>query len=206
MMAAIFGGGMAKPPNPAEALRKDVRIAVRRMDRKEVQSTKQESILLNKIKQLAGQGKVDNCQSVAKELVRLRTHTRVLGQMRSQLTGLSQKLSVAESTSNIHLTLSSTAKLLAGLNKTLAPKEMQRVLMQFQRENTVFSDAQEILGETLEDAFEGEDEGANIDAAVSKVLQEVGLDALAFPSPGPMKAHLPVADDDLVRRLENLRC
>ena len=183
-MAAIFGGGMAKPPNPAEALRKDVRIAIRRMDREEVQSTKQESILLNKIKQLAGQGKVDNCQSVAKELVRLRTHSEVLGQ----------------------LTLSSTAKLLAGLNKTLAPKEMQRVLMQFQRENTVFSDAQEILGETLEDAFEGEDEGANIDAAVSKVLQEVGLDALAFPSPGPMKAHLPVADDDLVRRLENLRC
>lgn len=202
-MSIFFGGKMAAPPNPVRAMGKEVRLAIRRMEREEAQARQQESVLLATIKKLASHGKVDACQGRAKELIRLRSHSKVLSQMRSQLTGLGQKLSVAESTSTIHDTLARTGKLLAGLNKTLAPKEIQRVLLDFQRQNTVFSDTQEILAETLEEAFEGEDEESNVDAAVCMVFQEIGLQAI----PSVMRAPTMVAADDLdlERRLQLLR-
>ena len=114
---------------------------------------------------------------------------------------------MAESTGTIHTTLARTSKLLAGLNKNLSPKEMQRVLLEFQRQNTIFSDGQEILSETLKDAFEGDDESANIDTEVSKVFDEVGIDNLGMRSLTAARTAPAVAseDDELVRRLENLR-
>ena len=205
-MSFLFGGKAAPPPNPAHELARNTRIAVRRLERDEAQVGKQESALLRKIKLMATQGKLDGCQAVAKELVRLRHHGKVLGQMRSQLNGLGHKLAVAESTGTIHATLGNTAKLLAGLNKALAPREMHKVLLEFQKQNTIFADGQEILEETLEDAFEGEDEGASIDAAVAQVFDEVGLDRLLVPSASRLSGlAAPVSDDDLARRLENLR-
>lgn len=206
-MSFLFGGKLEAPLSPAKLVARDVRVALRKLERDEGNASKQEGVILQKLKQLGKQGKIDACQSQAKDLVRLRQHSKVLGQMKSQLTGLSQKLSVAESTGAIHTTLARTSKLLAGLNKNLSPKEMQRVLLEFQRQNTIFSDGQEILSETLEDAFEGDDESANIDTEVSKVFDEVGIDSLAMHSLSAAKSAPMVApeDDELIRRLESLR-
>lgn len=205
-MSFLFGGKPATAPNPAQEMARNTRIAVRRLERDEVGATKQEAILLKKIKALATQGKLDSCQAVAKELVRLRHHTKVLGQMRSQLNGLSQKLSVAESTSTIHATLGKTAKMLGALNKSLAPRELHKVLLEFQRQNTAFSDGQEILSEALEDAFEADDEGASIDDAVSRVFEEIGLETLINSPARARPTHESFDEsDDLLRRLEQLR-
>lgn len=198
---------MEAPLNPTKAVVRDVRIALRKLERDEVNACKQESIALQKLKTLGCQGKLEACQSQAKDMVRLRQHIKVLGQMKSQLTGLSQKLSVAESTGTIQNTLARTSKLLAGLNKQLSPKEMQRVLLEFQRQNTVFADGQEILSETLEDALQVDDESANIDEAVAKVFDEAGIDRLALHSLQAAKTfpNISCDDDDLTARLEKLR-
>ena len=205
-MSFLFGGRVDSPQNPTKVIMRDVRLAVRKLERDEVQAEKQGAASLAKIKALATQGKLEQCQSQARDLVRLRHHARVLGQMKSQLTGLSQKLAVAESTGTIQATLGLTSKLLAGLNKHLSPKEMQRVLMEFQKQNTVFTDGQEVLNETLDEAFEADDELSNVDSEVTKVLDEIGIESGAFPSlmaARPMS--LPAPDDDLVKRLENLK-
>lgn len=206
-MSFLFGGKLEAPLNPAKTVVRDVRIALRKIERDEMNAIKQEKALLSKLKALGTQRKLEACQSQAKDLVRLRQHVKVLGQMKSQLTGLSQKLAVAESTGMIQSTLARTAKLLAGLNKQLSPKEMQRVLLEFQRQNTVFTDGQEILSETLDDAFEADDESANIDTAVAQVLDEVGIDSITLNSLQTARTYSNVSfdDDDLTARLEKLR-
>lgn len=209
-MSFLFGGQGPPPENPATKVSRDVRLAVRRLEREIAEAGRTEAGLLGKLRALGAQGKVDACQAQAKDLVRLRGHAKVLEQMRTHLTGLAQRLSVARSTGAIHGTLASTSKLLAALNKQLAPKEMQRVILEFQRNNAAFSDGQEVLTETLEDAFEGEEEGASIDDAVGRVFDEVGLDALRVGLPGvgagPRGERLFRAGDDLAERLERLKC
>lgn len=207
-MSFLFGGKSTPAADPVQEMARNTRIAVRRLERDEAAASKQEEVLLKKIRALAGQGKVASCQAVAKELVRLRHHVKVIGQMRSQMNGLSQKLSVADSTNTIHSTLGKTAKMLGVLNKTLAPRELHKVLLEFQKQNTIFSDGQDILTETLEDAFEAEDENADIDDAVSRVFQEIGLDTeiRATASTGPTYESSEMYDeDDLLKRLERLR-
>ena len=205
-MSFLFGGRVDTPQNPTKVMQRDVRLAVRKLERDEVQAEKQGVASLAKIKGLATQGKLEQCQSQARDLVRLRHHTRVLGQMKSQLTGLSQKLAVAESTGTIQATLARTSKLLAGLNKHLSPKEMQKVLMDFQKQNTVFTDGQEILNETLDEAFEADDELSNVDSEVTKVMDEIGIERGAFPSLMAARGvSLPAVEDDLAKRLESLK-
>lgn len=207
-MSFLFGGEAEKPENPAKKVSREVRLAVRRLERETAEASRTEAGQLVKLRSLAAQGKFEACQAQAKDLVRLRGHQKVLGQMKTQLTGLSQRLSVAQSTGAIHKTLASTSKMLATLNKQLAPREMQRVLLEFQRNNAIFSDGQEVLSETLEDALEMDDEGASIDDAVGRVLDEVGLEAYrkGLASAATSKRDsTDISEEDLEARLERVK-
>ena len=203
--SAFFGGKLAPPPDPMKMVIRDVRVAVRRLDRDEQSASKQEAVLLSKLKLSAGLGKIDSCQSHAKELVRLRNHSKVIGNTKSQLNGLSQRLTVVQSTSTIQKTLSGTTKLLLALNKNLSPQELQKTLIEFQKQNTIFADGQEIISETLDESFEAENESETVDTEVGKVFAEIGLESPILPSLRALPLTDTYSDIDLVRRLEALR-
>ena len=204
-MSILFGGKLAPPADPMKTVIRDVRVAVRRLDREELNASKQEQVLLSKLKLLGSQGKLESCQSQAKELVRLRNHSKVIGNTKSQLNGLSHRLTVVQSTSSIQKTLSGTTKLLLALNKQLSPQELQRTLMEFQKQNTIFADGQEIISETLDECFEAENESENVDAEVGKVFAEIGLEFPDIPLSRAPPLSETCTDIDLMRRLEALR-
>lgn len=68
-MSFLFGGKLEAPLNPAKTVVRDVRIALRKIERDEMNAIKQEKALLSKLKALGTQRKLEACQSQAKDLV-----------------------------------------------------------------------------------------------------------------------------------------
>lgn len=64
---------------------------------------------------------------------------------------------------------------LAGMNKTMNLPSLQRIAMEFERENDIMEQRQEMMDDAIDDAMdvEVEEEG---DEVVEQVLEEIGVD------------------------------
>ena len=104
-----------------------------------------------------------------------------------------------------------TTRLLGALNRTMDPRAVHRMLMEFERHSTAMADGQEILHETLDSMFETDNEAAATDDAMAQVFQELGLDLQGRLAPlsGPSRVApapaAPPSEEDLEARLNRLR-
>ena len=201
-MSFLFGGKAPQQESGSKAALREVRGASRRMQREDGQAEREEQALLARLKVLAAGGKLDECKTQATQLMRLRAHRRAAHGMQAHLQDLAQQLSTVQSTGVMFDTVAKTAKLLAALNAKMDPKGMHSTLRQFEREQCRLVDGTEVLTETLDAAFEAQDEDAGADDAMTRILQEIGLDVAPLQGVPISK---PILDADLEARLERLR-
>ncbi len=108
-------------------------------------------------------------------------------------------------------------QLLGSMNRQMNLPALQRIAMEFERENDIMDQRQEMMDDAIDDVtgLEDEEEGEEV---VNQVLDEIGVDlnqALGETPSGIQKAAVPenrVAqaigggeDDDLQARLDSLR-
>jgi len=175
-MSFLFGGAPQTKKDPVKDYQKDLRHSVRSMDREELKAAQQEKALIASITKLAKEQRIDLCKAKAKELVRLRAHRNRLVTMKGHMSTLQHQLSTVQSAKVMQETMAKTTHLLRSLNARLDARAIHRMLLEFERHSTAFSDGQEILEETLDGMFEADDEKATTDDAVSGVFQELGLE------------------------------
>jgi division protein CdvB (Snf7/Vps24/ESCRT-III family) len=206
-MSFLFGGAPKVTKDPVKDYQRDLRHAVRSMDREDIKAVAQERILLTTLGKLAQEQRVDLCKAKAKELVRLRAHRNRLATMKGHMTTLSQQLSTVQSAKVMQETMAKTTALLKKLNTRMDASSIHKLLLEFERQSTVFSDGQEIVEQTLDGIFETEDEQSITEEAVANVLQEVGLKLeLGMSSATRAQSGLDTVElNDLEARLQNLK-
>jgi division protein CdvB (Snf7/Vps24/ESCRT-III family) len=188
-MSFIFGGAPAgahgakgsytKPVDMVTQCKLEVRKADRSLVRDGMKLDQREKELSTLIKRSAREGKLDACQSHAKTLVRTRQHKAKLTRMRAQLENMSQRLTEVKGAQAMHDTVSTITGILTKMNKTmLTGGKLSAISADFERQNSIMSDAMEVMDDSIEAAFEADDEVHEVDAAMSQVLQELGVDAL----------------------------
>ncbi|KIW21586.1 hypothetical protein PV08_02166 [Exophiala spinifera] len=217
----IIEWAFGKRMTPAERLRKHQRAlekTQRELDRERVKLENQEKKLVADIKKSAKNGQIGACKIQAKDLVRTRRYIQKFYQMRTQLQAISLRLQTVRSNEQMMQSMKGATMLLGSMNRQMNLPALQRIAMEFERENDIMDQRQEMMDDAIDDVtgLEDEEEGEEV---VNQVLDEIGVDlnnALGETPTGIQKQAVPEGrvaqaiggggeDDDLQARLNNLR-
>ncbi|KAH7158637.1 Snf7-domain-containing protein [Fusarium sp. MPI-SDFR-AT-0072] len=163
---------------PAERLRKNQRMldkAIRELDQMRVKLEKQEKTLIQQIKTSAKNGQMGACKIQAKDLVRTRRYVEKFYSMRSQLQKISLRLQTYRTNEQMMQAMKGATMALGSMNKSMNLPQLQRIAMEFERENDIMDQRQEMMDDAIDDAMDVgiEEEG---DEVVEQVLEEIGVD------------------------------
>ena len=203
-MAFLYGGAKPACKDSLRDYQRKVAGSARGMEREIRKQDVQEKVLLRDLGKCAREGKIDLATGKAKEMVRLRAHRGRLYSMKEHMTGLAQQLQTVESSAKMQETIATTARMLQGLNARFDAPSVARMLAEFEKQNVLITQKQEIVDDTLDSAFEVDGETDATNEAVLDVLQEAGLDLrgkLASAGKGMTDTEL----EDLDGRLQRLR-
>lgn len=192
------------------------------MDRERVKLEQQEKKLIADIKKAAKQGQMGSCQVMAKDLVRTRRYIQKFYQMKTQLQGVSLRIQTVRSNQQMMQSMKGATRLLGSMNRSMNLPALQRIAMEFEKENDIMDQRQEMMDDAIDDSMEADEEES--EDIVNQVLDEIGIDlnqklgetpsgivsgAVAEPKQAQAIGAGGVGsgggDDDLMARLDNLR-
>ncbi|GBF90675.1 hypothetical protein Rsub_03247 [Raphidocelis subcapitata] len=174
MLQALFG----KKKTAAEILRENKRMldkAMRELDRERMGLQTQEKKLIAEIKKMAKEGQLDAVKVMAKSLIRNRHAVTKLHGLKSQLQAISLRIQTLKSTQAMADAMVGATKAMRVMNRRLNLPNMQKVLMEFERQNERMEMTSDMMGDAVDDAMEGEGEAEETDDLVSQVLDEIGI-------------------------------
>jgi charged multivesicular body protein 2A len=194
---------------PAERLRKHQRAlekTQRELDRERTKLENQEKKLVQEIKKNAKNGQMGAVKVQAKDLVRTRRYIQKFYQMRTQLQAISLRIQTVRSNEQMMQSMKGATKLLGSMNKQMNLPALQRIAMEFEKENDIMDQRQEMMDDAIDDVtgLEDEEEGEEV---VNQVLDEIGVDLGQSVSDCELSRVVRSADSrhSLARRLKDCR-
>ncbi|XP_041354218.1 charged multivesicular body protein 2a-like [Gigantopelta aegis] len=221
-MEWLFG----RKKTPEEMLRQNQRAlskAMRDLDRERQKMEQQEKKVIADIKKMAKAGQMDAVKVMAKDLVRTRRYVKKFISMRANIQAVSLKIQTLKANNTMAQAMKGVTKAMATMNKQLKLPQIQKIMMEFEKQAEIMDMKEEMMSDAIDDAMGDEDDEEESDAIVSQVLDELGLqmadDLSNLPvtgqtlASGTKKAQpqaaaaagVSDADADLEARLENLR-
>ncbi len=187
---------------PQERLRKHQRAlekTQRELDRERVKLENQEKKLVQDIKKSAKNGQMGACKIQAKDLVRTRRfvfhyvyysgelkqlvanargryrYIQKFYSMRTQLQAISLRIQTVRSNEQMMQSMKGATSLLGSMNRQMNLPALQRIAMEFEKENDIMDQRQEMMDDAIDDVtgLEDEEEGEEV---VKEVLDEIGVD------------------------------
>jgi len=163
---------------PAERLRKHQRSlekTQRELDRERVKLENQEKKLIQEIKKSAKNGQMGACKIQAKDLVRTRRYIEKFYSMRTQLQAISLRIQTVRTNEQMMQAMKGATGVLGSMNRNMNLPALQRIAMEFEKENDIMDQRQEMMDDAIDDVTGLEDE-AEGDEIVDQVLEEIGVD------------------------------
>lgn len=181
----------------------------------------QEKKLVQDIKKSAKAGQMGPLRIQAKDLVRTRRYIQKFYQMRTQLQAISLRIQTVRSNEQMMQSMKGATSLLGSMNRQMNLPALQRIAMEFERENDIMDQRQEMMDDAIDDATGADDEEEG-EEVVNQVLDEIGIDLgqTLGETPAGIKQNAgearvaqavggggggDTADDDLQARLDSLR-
>ena len=96
--------------------------------------------------------------------------------MRTQLQAVSLRIQTVRSNEQMMQSMKGATSLLAGMNRSMRLPALQKIALEFERENDVMDQRAEMMDDAIDDAtggLEDEEEGEEV---VKEVLDEIGVD------------------------------
>ncbi|KHN72592.1 Charged multivesicular body protein 2a [Toxocara canis] len=217
-MEFLFG----RRKTPAEMLRQNQRAlnkAMRELDRERSRLEMQEKKIIADIKKMARMNQMDSVKVMAKDLVRTRRYVKKFIMMKANIQAVSLKVQTLKSQDAMAQAMKGVTRAMQSMNKQLNLPQIQKIMMEFERQSEIMDMKEEMMGEAIDDAIADEGDEEESEAIVTQVLDELGIqmneELGALPTahgtlaPAEDKkqpsAALSDADADLQARLENLR-
>jgi len=158
---------------------------------------------------MAKQNQMGAAKIMAKDLVRTRRYIQKFYKMRTQLQGVSLRIQTLKSNQSMAEAMRGVTKAMASMNKQLNLPQLQRIMMEFEKQNEQMEMKEEMVSDSIDDAFDDEADDEESDEIINKVMDEIGIDLsgqLASPPPVEVTATKNTeADKDLQARLDSLK-
>jgi len=164
---------------PQERLRKHQRAlekTQRELDRERTKLENQEKKLVAEIKKNAKNGQMGAVKVQAKDLVRTRRYIQKFYQMRTQLQAISLRIQTVRSNQQMMESMKGATKLLGSMNRQMNLPALQRIAMEFEKENDIMDQRQEMMDDAVDDVTGLEDDELEGEEVVNQVLDEIGVD------------------------------
>lgn len=115
-----------------------------------------------------------SCQVMAKDLVRTRRYIQKFYQMKTQLQAVSLRIQTVGTNQQMMVSMKGATRLLGSMNRSMNLPSLQKIAMEFEKENDIMDQRQEMMDDAIDDTMEmDEDESEEI---VNQVLDEIGID------------------------------
>lgn len=189
----------------------------------------QEKKLIADIKKSAKNGQVAAAKVQAKDLVRTKNYIQKFDNMKTQLQAISLRIQAVRSSDQMTRSMREATVLLAGMNRSMNLPQLQRISMEFEKQNDLMDQRQEFMDESIDNVMGDElDEDEEAEEIVNKVLDEIGVDLnaqlqdtpqdlvakgnvselghrVAEPIGASGESHFTNPDDELQARLNSLK-
>jgi len=95
--------------------------------------------------------------------------------MKTQLQAISLRIQTVRSNEQMMQSMKGATGLLSSMNRSMNLPALQRIAMEFERENDIMDQRQEMMDDAIDD-ITGLDEEEETDEIVNQVLDEIGVD------------------------------
>jgi charged multivesicular body protein 2A len=209
IMDLIFG----KKKTPKEIMReykRNIDRTIRELEREKVKMGNEERKLMNDMKRAAKNNQMDAVKIMAKDIVRTRQYQTKFLKMKSQLNSVSLKLTAMATTSQMMTSMAQVTRALQGMNNRMNLPEMQKIMMEFEKQNGIMDMKEEMMSDSIDEGLGGSDETEVEEGTLlAQVFDEVGLDLQGKLKTSDqkklVKEDVEEEKDELTARLENLK-
>jgi division protein CdvB (Snf7/Vps24/ESCRT-III family) len=212
----LFGGGSQPAHQKAKEIANDgkrqIRTDNRNIERDVRKLQEEEAKLKRQLEAYGKQGNKVGVQSVAKQIVQTRHAIERLGKVQSTLSSASTQLTCAATSASVAHSMQQSASIMKEVGGLVDLPELQQSMDSMRREMA----KAEMADEVIDEAFSALDDEAAIDEELSKVFEELELDAQLFMGElGSVPAYVPTgplptapvqqSEDPLAARLKALQ-
>ena len=149
-MDRLFG----KRKTPEELLRQNRRAlnkVMRELDQELDQLERQEKKLVVDIRKMVKSGQMEAVKIMAKDLVRTQSFVKRFILMRANIQGIAFKIQTLKSQAAMANAMKGVTKALCSMNKKMNLPQLQKVMMQFERESEIMDLKEETISDTIDD-------------------------------------------------------
>lgn len=187
---SLFEWVFGKSLTPQERLKKNQRAldrTQRELEREKRKLEAQEKKLITEIKKAAKNNQISAAKIKAKDLVRTRSYVSKFNNMQTQLQAISLRIQAVRSSDQMSSSMREATVLLAGMNRSMNLPQLQKISMEFEKQNELMDQRQEFIDEAIDGVMEDDEfnEDEEADEIVNKVLDEIGVDLNAELTTAP---------------------
>jgi hypothetical protein len=206
-MAFVFGGGdkTTPPPDPVQNCKRVIQKAVRRLAGEHVKMEREVKKCVALVRQAVRNGNAVDAKAQAVELVQIRSRLQANKAMQSKFGGMASRLHTMASTQQMTTSMRQMTQAMSSINADVNVESMFRIMTEFEDQNTITTEKQEMLNDTLSDLTEVEQQDAMADETIELVLAEFGLEMPSAPVSGKQTREENENEQQLQKRLELLR-
>lgn len=95
--------------------------------------------------------------------------------MKTQLQAVSLRIQTVRSNEQMMVSMKGATTLLGSMNRSMNLPALQRIAMEFEKENDIMDQRQEVMDDAIDDVT-GLDDEVESDEVVNQVLDEIGVD------------------------------
>jgi charged multivesicular body protein 2A len=174
-----MGSAFGKQKSIKEITRENQRMinkAIRELDREIKNIEREQKKFEIEIKKAGKKNEIKAARLIAKDIVRSRANISRFMEMRSTLNGVSMKLLTIKSHDAMANAMKGVTKAMTKMNKMNDVPALQKLMADFMRENEKSDMTQEMIADTMDDAFDEEGALEEEELIVNQVLDELGID------------------------------
>jgi len=166
--------------------RRTVERGQREIARDAQQLDREEARLKLQIKEAAKRGADGEVKVLAKQIVRLRSQKERMTNMRAQLGTVKTTAVTMGATATVAETVGKTTTTMKSVNKQMDPGKLRNQMVEMQRQMAAAGVTEEMMDETLDQAFDDDEELA--DDIMRQTLEEIGVSSAAALGTAPSHA------------------
>ncbi|CAL9733798.1 DOA4-independent degradation protein 4 [Monosporozyma servazzii] len=180
MFQWFFGG---KQMTPQERLRKNIRSlqrTQRELDREIAKLQQQTKKLQNDIKKSVQTDQLTAAKVQAKDLIRSTNYITRFQNVKLQLQAIELRIQTIKSNDAMVKSMTDAGRILNHMNQGIQLPNLQRIVMDFEKQSDIMDQKQEIIDETMEDTMGVDEDELNEDdqanEIINKIVDEIGVD------------------------------
>ncbi|KAL6937043.1 hypothetical protein ACO0OL_001598 [Hanseniaspora opuntiae] len=178
---SVFEWVFGKQITPQERLKMNQRSlqkAIREIDRENRKLKQQETKLTGEIKKMCKNGQIKQAKIKSKDLIRTKNYIKKFELMETKLNMINLRIQSIKTTDMMSKSVKEASGLLRTMNVGVNLPQLQKISMEFERQNEIMDQKQEMMDDVLDDVFdeENEDEEEEVDEFLAKIMDEIDVD------------------------------